>query len=320
VSGAGEDRGLVVGVTGASSDLGRLLLPRLAADPRVSRIVAFDVAAPAPVPKLEVLKIDLTRPGSEPALIETFRSFGLDALYHLAFLSSRVRGASFAHELEVIGSMHVLAAAGATALPRLIVASTTALYGARTDAPGILVEEQPLRGPRASRFIHDKIEVERQLESFRQRHPETQVAVLRFAPIVGPDVDNPISRWLRTKVFPLPLGFDPLWQVVHQDDAATALIQALTSTAEGPFNIACDEVLPLSAVVRQAGGVAVPVPGTVLEGVLEVMSRAGLPTAQPSLLEYLRHSWVADVARAREVLGFVPRYTALAALRTTRGA
>ena len=149
--------------------------------PVVARIIAFDVTAPEPVEKLEVLKVDLTHPGSEPALIDAFRRSGLDALYHLAFLSSRVRGADFAHELEVIGSLHVLAAAAATSLPRLIVASSTALYGARPDAPALLGEQAALRGPRQSRFIHDKVEVEQQVQSFRTRHPETQVVVLRFA-------------------------------------------------------------------------------------------------------------------------------------------
>src|SRR2546425_97520 len=39
-------RKLKVGVTGANSDLGRLLLPRLAADPRVEELVVFDLAKP----------------------------------------------------------------------------------------------------------------------------------------------------------------------------------------------------------------------------------------------------------------------------------
>lgn len=311
--------GLRVGVTGASSDLGRLLLPRLAADPGVAKIVAFDVAAPEPVEKLSVVKLDLTRPGSEPAMIDAFRHESLDALYHLAFLSSRLRGAAFAHELEVIGSLHVLAAAAAVKLPRLVVASTTALYGARKDAPAILTERSPLHHGHESRFIHDKVEVEKQLEKFRERTPGTQVVVLRFAPIVGRTVDNPISRWLRTKVFPLPMGFDPLWQVVHEDDAAQALVQALRTETSGPINVAAEGALPLSELVRLAGGRAVPVPGVALSSLLKTLAALGLPTAQPSMLDYLRFNWVADAGRARRELGFEPKYTAAAAVIAARG-
>ena len=101
-----------VGVTGVSSDLGRGLLPRLEADPLVDSIVAFDVARPAELtPKCSFVRVDLTRPGMEADLTRAFREQRLDVLFHLAFVNSRVHGAAFAHELEVIGSMHVLAAA-----------------------------------------------------------------------------------------------------------------------------------------------------------------------------------------------------------------
>ena len=93
----------------------------------------------------------------------------------------------------------------------------------------------------------------------------------------------------------------------------------LHGPASGAFNIASQELLPLSALVRLVGGRSLPVPGTVLGAALELLSRLGLPTAQPSLLEYLRFNWVADCARAREVLGFVPSYTAADAMRSARG-
>lgn len=313
-------KGLVVGVTGATGDLGRLLLPRLAEDPRVEKVIALDVAAPVPMKKVEFRKVDLTRPGTENELSGALRETGVQALYHLAFISSRVRSAAFAHELEVIGSMHVLAAAGALGLKRLIFPSLTALYGARPNAPALITEATLLAGCPGSRFVNDKVEVEHQLEAFRSAHPQMQVLVLRFAPIVGPTSDNPITRWLRTRVVPTLLGFDPLWQVLHEEDAADALLAALFTEATGAFNVAAEGVLPLSAVVKLSGGFAVPLPRSLLANAMRALEALGAPTALPPLMDYLHYSWVADGSRAARDLQFSPKWQARDAIAAVRRA
>lgn len=302
-----------VGVTGIGSDLGRGLLPKLEADPRVKRIVAFDIAPPPAGDKLEHVRVDLTRPGSEDDLARAFREAKLDALYHLAFVNSRVHGAAFAHELEVIGSMHVLAAAQATGLSRLIVPSLTVVYGARPGGPSLCSEQHPLLG-RGVRFVTDRVEVEHQIAAFAERNPDTHVVVLRFAPIVGPTADNPFTRLLRTRFVPTVLGFDPLWQVVHEDDAARALHLALTTEARGPFNIVGDELLPFSSLVRLSGAKTAPLPGPVLRSTIRVLETVGIASVPVPLLEFLRYSWVADGRRAREALGFRARITAREAM------
>src|SRR4051812_10656617 len=89
--------GLTVAVTGATGDLGALLLPRLEDDPRVERILSIDVARPATQgPKVEFHRVDLSQPGSETDLEEVLSEQGVDALYHLAFIYGRVHNASFA--------------------------------------------------------------------------------------------------------------------------------------------------------------------------------------------------------------------------------
>jgi UDP-glucose 4-epimerase len=319
-SGSSKGKGLVVGVTGATGDLGRLLLPRLADDPRVEKVIALDIAAPRPHPKVEYRKVNLTRPGTENELEQVLKQTGVEALYHLAFVSSRVRSAAFAHELEVIGSMHVLAASGSLKLKRLIFPSLTALYGARPNAPALMTEAALLAGCPGSRFVNDKVEVEHQLRSFSSANPGTQVLVLRFAPIVGPTSDNPFTRWLKTRVVPTLLGFDPLWQVIHEDDAADALHTALHCEAVGVFNVAADGVLPLSSVVRLAGARGLPLPRQLLVQAMRLLEAIGAPTALPPLIDYLHYSWVADPSRAVRELHFIPRWHAKDALAAVRGA
>lgn len=307
-----------VGVTGVSSDLGRGLLPRLEADPLVDAIVVFDVARPKELTsKCVFVRIDLTRPGMEDELTRSLREQKLDVLFHLAFVNSRVHGAAFAHELEVIGSMHVLAAAQATGLRRLIIPSLTALYGARASGPALATENHALLGA-GVRFITDRVEVEQHIAQFAQRNPDIQVLVLRFAPIVGANANNPFTRLLRTGFVPTLLGFDPVWQVLHEDDAATALHLALTTKSRGTFNVVGDTTAPFSTIVRLSGAKSVPLPGPVLRTTIRMLETAGVSSTPIALLDFLKYSWVADGSRARTHLGFVPRIPFLEAMASMR--
>jgi UDP-glucose 4-epimerase len=312
-----------VGVTGAASDLGRVLLPRLLDDPRVSKIVVFDVTRPADLPeRVEFVRLDLLRSAAEGDLEQALASAKLDALYHLAFVNSRVHRANFAHELEVIGTTHLLAAAGAVRIPRLIVPSLTVLYGARAENPLYATEAQPLHTVQGIRFVSDRLEVERQLAEFVERVSDVEVLVLRFAPIVGPTSNNPFTRLARARVVPTVLGFDPLWQVVHEDDAGRALHLALHTRAIGIFNIVGEGVAPISSLLRSAGAKPIPLAGPFLRSAIAAMEAIGLPASPWALMDFFRHSWLADGRRAARDLHFLPHlpvHEAMATMTSRRG-
>lgn len=309
-----------VGVTGVASDLGRGLLPRLEADPLVERIVVFDVARPRELTqKCVFVRADLTRPGMEEELTRSFQAQQLDVLFHLAFVNSRVHRAAFAHELEVIGSMHILAAAQAAGLKRLIIPSLTALYGAKPNGPALFHERHALGGT-GVRFITDRVEVEQHIARFAEANPAIQVIVLRFAPVVGASANNPFTRLLRTGFVPTIMGFDPVWQVVHEDDAATALHLALTTRARGVFNVVGDTAAPFSTVVRLSGAQSIPLPGPVLRATVRALDAAGVSATPIAMLDFLKYSWVADGERARAELGFSPRIPFHEAMQSMREA
>lgn len=308
---------LSVAVTGPTGGLGALLLRRLQADPGVARILTLG-PTPAFGEKIEHRTIDFTRHDAEEDLTDALREVPVDALFHLAFINARHRSGAAAHEVEVIGSMRVLAAAGSAEVGRLVVASTTAVYGARPNAPAVIGERATLAGAPTSRFIQDKIQVEQEVKAFRERHPGIRVIVLRFAPIIGQGVDNPVTRLLGRSPTPSLLGFDPLWQAIHPDDAAEALHRALTSEYDGALNVVADGVLAFSGMVRAAGGRTLPLPGPVAKAALRTLGAAGASTPHLSLLDYLRYGWVADGRRAREALGFSPRHTVSEAVRSLK--
>lgn len=315
---AEKKTGLRVAVTGATGDLGGLLMPLLEADPGVRSVLALDIAKPRDHEKIEYRRIDLTFHDAERELVAALTEQPVDVLYHLAFLFGPRRNVAFAHEVEVAGTMRVLSAAAEVKLPRLVLPSLTVVYGAQPSHPALLTEDATLRGCPSSRFVSDKLEVERQVEAFRARNPGTNVLLLRFGPIVGPHVDNPATRLLQRRLVPTVLGFDPLWQAIHEDDVGQALHLALRTEATGTFNVVGRGAMPLSGMIRAAGGVPLPMPEPMVRGLLRGLSASGVKIVPLGLLDYLHYSWVADGSRAEKELGFVPRFhtsEAVAALR-----
>ena len=304
-----------VGITGVASDLGNLLLPRLLANPHVSTVVAFDVSRPTH-DDCEYVNIDLTRPDGAAELSRAFAESKIDALYHLAFVNSRVHGATFAHELEIIGTLHVLAAAGEIGISRLIVPSLTTLYGATAHGPTWLTEQHPLHGCHGSRFITDRVDVEKHVRQWSARHPGSHTVTLRFAPIIGPQSDNPLTRLLKSKIVPTVMGFDPLWQLLHEDDAGRALEQALTTRHSGAFNLAATEPVPLSRLIRQAGARQLPLPEVGWKVAVQLRESLGMTATPQSLMQLLKFSCLADTSRARTELNFNPMYSTAEALRS----
>src|SRR5436305_12074963 len=148
--------GRVVAVTGACTFLGGQLLRRLEEDPRYSRVIALDVRAPAQSQtrggKVEFVKIDLTQPTVDAELATLLSRAKVDTFVHGAFLSHPTHAAEWAHELEDVGTMHVLNACAGVEPQRFVMVSTTLVYGAHPSNPNFLTEDADLRGHRDSRF------------------------------------------------------------------------------------------------------------------------------------------------------------------------
>ena len=136
-------------------------------------------------------KVDRTQPTVDARLAEILAAEGVDTLLHMAVLASPTHAGAWAHELESVGTMHVLNACRERPVHKFVLWSQTLLYGAHPSNPNFLTESHPLRGTRESRFLTDKIEAEAVVQRFAKQMPQTVVTVLRMAPILGPTVHNP---------------------------------------------------------------------------------------------------------------------------------
>src|SRR5690606_2022361 len=130
-----------------------------------------------------------------------------DTLVHLAFMSSPSHGTALAHELESVGTRHVLVAARHASVRKVVMWSQTLLYGAQPSNPNFLTEKHPLRAPVSEPYFADKMEAEAEVARFAERTPHAVVTVLRTAPILGPTVHNFLTRYLARRVVPVAMGF-----------------------------------------------------------------------------------------------------------------
>ncbi|HVU02736.1 MAG TPA: NAD-dependent epimerase/dehydratase family protein [Polyangiaceae bacterium] len=308
-------RARVVAVTGAASFLGRNLVGFLEEDPGVRRIVSVDVEAPRSAgQKTRVYDVDLTQPAAEDRVGELFAAEAVDTVVHLAFLSSPSHATAWAHELESVGTMHVLNACRRAHVRKIVLRSQTLLYGAHPTNPNFLTETHPLRARQGEPYLGDKIEAEREVLSYADPEKGRTVTVLRTAHVLGPTVQSYLTRYLSRRVVPTVLGFDPLIQLLHEADAVAAFKIAVDRDVPGIFNIVGDGVLPLSTVVKLAGRLALPLPRAALSPIVSALWFGQLAEAPATFLDYLQYLCVADGDRARRILGFSPAYTTREAL------
>lgn len=310
-----------VALTGADAFLGRNLIGLLEDDDRVGRIVAFDVKNPPSAGrKTRFYKVDLTQPSVDARIAEVLAAEDVDTFLHLAFLSSPTHASAWAHELESVGTMHVLNACRERPVRKFAMWSQTILYGAAPSNPNFLTEAHPLKGQTESRFLNDKIEAEQVVARFARQMPGTVVTVLRVAPILGPTVDNYLTHYLGRRLVPTLLGFDPLMQFTHEVDALAAFKLAVMRDAPGVFNIASEGVLPLSTVIKLAGRMALPLAHPLAYPLARALWAAQLSEAPWMFLDYLRWVCVADTELAQRELKWRPAFTTREAVLDHGGA
>ena len=99
-------------------------------------------------------------------------------------------------EINVIGTMQLLAACQkASGVQRLVVKSTSSVYGASPKDPAQFTEDTAAKVlPRAG-WGKDSVEVEGYVRGFSRRRPDVDVAVLRFANAVGPGMRTALTDY-----------------------------------------------------------------------------------------------------------------------------
>jgi UDP-glucose 4-epimerase len=297
-------------VTGISGNLGRRLAKLLHTE---TRVVGLDRRPFPGKPKdIDHFQLDIRKAKVE----EVFRRHRVEALIHLGIMHDPRMPFSEAHSFNVLGTHRILDYCVRHGVRKVVVLSSANVYGPRPDNSHFLPEESPLMG--ADRFsdVRDLVELDMYAQSFMWRHPELETVILRPANIVGPTVKNAPSNYLRLGRPLTVLGFDPMIQLIHEEDVCRALVLALRAGARGVYNVTGPGEVPLSAVLRELGRRAVPVPHLAIRGIVRAAFDAGLVSFPPEEVDHIQYQCIVDGSRFARELGWAPAWSLRETIRS----
>ena len=181
------------------------------------------------------------------------------------------------HEINVIGTMNLFAAASAagSTVRDVVVKSSSYVYGTAKEDPGLVPRGDAPQPPAPHADRAEPRSVEGYVRDFAEDNPHVNVTLLRFSNVLGPDIVTPISKALELPVVPSIFGFDPRFQFVHEDDVVRSILFVLDRHLPGIYNVAGDGLLPWSEVAKICGKRTVPLPpvGTAPGGVAAAAPR-----------------------------------------------
>jgi UDP-glucose 4-epimerase len=257
---------------------------------------------------------------ADPQFVDMLRDERVDTVVHLT-LSGEEQPAYHGEETlqhNIINSMVLLGAYARAGVRRVVLRSSTLIYGAHRRNPAFISEDRPPRLSSLTGLLREYAEIDMYAAEFARTHPAVEVVRLRCAGLVGDGIWSPLAHYLARPMPRLLLGFDPRVQVLHPDDAAAAFVLAALGGATGAFNIAANNPLTLVQAVRLTGKQPLPVPGLLLNGRTPPGQWRSTSGAWPFPERFLRASCVADIRRAAQKLGWTPRHHAKDILRSLK--
>jgi len=303
----------VVLVTGACRFLGGYLTARLAQNPLIDHVIAVDAVAPSKdllrrMGRAEFVRADIRN----PFIAKVIRNGDVDTVVHAAAASyaPRAGGKAALKELNVMGAIQLFAACQkAPSVRRVIVKSTSEVYGSSPWDPVMFTEAGSSRRPPSDGFARDSIDIEGYARGLGRRRPDIAVTILRLANMIGPAMDTALSRYLSAPVVPTIVGRDSRLQLLHEQDALGALERASVAGRAGTFNVGAPGVIMMSQAIRRAGRVPLPVPRFALSAADSLWRATRYTELDREQLDYLSYGRVMDTTRMQNDLGYNPKWT-----------
>ncbi len=299
-------------VTGLAGKIGRLVGLRLRAEGH--QVVGIDRRPWPDAPAGITLHcLDIRKRAAE----DVFRVTRPDAVVHMATVTHLTARSADRFRINLYGTRAVWESCHEVGIKQAIFVGRHTYYGAAHDAPLYHDESEPPMAVNSFPELADLVAADLYAGSALWRYPDLATSVLRVCYTLGPTKTGTLASYLAGSRVPALLGFDPLFQFMHEDDVARAIVAALGRPLRGVFNVAGPDPMPLSSIVEAAGRQRLPVP----EPLFRLMSgRFGLPRLPPGAIAHLKFPVVVDAAAFRAAVGFEHVHSAEATLAAFRQA
>jgi UDP-glucose 4-epimerase len=275
-------------ITGLGTFWGGRVAQALENDPDVDVIIGLDTREPM----VELERTEYVRADESYSILSRIvRRAEIDTIVHtFLIVDSTIMGNRLLHEINVIGTMNLLAAAGAagSTVRTVIVKSSTLVYGSAPEDPVWFGEETPRSRPANTLVEKSLLEVEGYLRDFAVDNPHVTVTLMRFSNVLGTDISTPLSKALEMPLVPSIFGFDPRFQFVDEGDVIRSLLFVLQHNLPGVYNVAGDGLLPWSEVAAICGKALFPLPPYFTPLAIAPLRRLGVLDLPLEFLQLLR--------------------------------
>ncbi|MBI5495028.1 MAG: SDR family oxidoreductase [Deltaproteobacteria bacterium] len=295
-------------MTGLAGTLGQLTARYLH---RSYNVVGVDRRPlPSRAKDVEHVRLDIRR----KALQDVFRRYRPDTVVHLGVMHDPRQTAQEHHTFNLLGITRLLEHCHKYGVKKIVVLSSASVYGPGGLNHGFIGEDTPLMGAQKFPDLRDLIAVDMIAQGHIWKHHEIQTVILRPVHILG-RVRNAPSNYLRLPTAPTLLGFDPMIQVIHEQDVVRAIERAIEKRVRGVFNIVGPGQLPLSMALEEVGARRLPLPEILARPLLHRLYRLRLTNFPAPELDHIKYSLLVDGGRARKELGFTAEHSLRDSLR-----
>jgi UDP-glucose 4-epimerase len=290
-------------VTGISGNLGRTVARLLHTR---ERIIGIDRRPFPGKPKdLEMYQLDLRKKKAE----DIFRRERVRAVIHMGIMHDPRMSQEEHHSFNLVGTTRLLHYCAKYGVKKLVVLSSANVYGPSPDNSNFLTEDAPLMAAGRDSGVRDLIAVDMMAHGFFWKQPEVETVILRPVHIVGPSIKNAPSNYLRLRRPWMLMGFDPMIQLIHVEDAARAMVEALRPGPKGVYNVVGPGEVPLSSALRELGRSPIPVPAPFARLALGALFDAHLASFPSPELDHIQFLCAVDGTRWKAEVGFEPSRT-----------
>lgn len=266
---------------------------------------------PDPPAGIRVYQADVRK---RPAA-DVFRSEKPEVVIHMATITHFSASREERLRINLQGTRIVFELCHEHGVQHAIFVGRHTIYGAAPDAPLYRCEDEPPLAVTTFPELADLVAADLFACTALWRWPSLRTTVLRLVYTLGPSHRGTLANFLEGPRVPMLLGFDPLFQFMHDEDAADAIVLAVQHQLSGVYNVAGPPPVPLSILCRGTGRSAIPIPEPLFP---LVIGRFGLPHLPPGAASHIKHPIVVDAAAFRKATGFQHRFDAHSVMTSFR--
>jgi UDP-glucose 4-epimerase len=248
---------------------------------------------------------------------DVFRTRRPDAVVHMATVTHFTSSTEERYRINLRGTRAVFDHCHNYGVSRAIFVGRHTVYGAASDAPLYYTEDEPPLAVSTFPELADMVAADLFAGSALWRYPEMDTCVLRLCYTLGPSRRGTLANYLAGPRVPTVMGFDPLYQFMHDRDAAHAICMAMEEDLRGVYNVAGPQPVPLSLLIDVTGRTNVPLPEPLVK---HALGRFGLPDLPDGAVPHLKYPVVVDDSAFREKTGFEPHFDEVKTMEAFRWA